>query len=86
VLESKVLNLKKTVAFYKKKDIRILIDRFVVKKEDEENIKRIGDSIQTAFYESEGEAIVDIMDKEERTFNNRFERLLVGKERQEVNG
>ena len=73
VLESKILNLKKTVAFYKKKDIRILIDRFVVKKEDEENIKRIGDSIQTAFHESEGEAIVDIMDKEERRFNNRFE-------------
>jgi excinuclease ABC subunit A len=54
-------------------NIRILIDRFVVKKEDEENKKRIADSVQTAFYEAEGECIVSIMDKEEMSFNNRFE-------------
>ncbi len=53
--------------------IRVLVDRFVVKKEDEENIKRIADSVQTAFYESEGECLVDIMGKEEKEFNNRFE-------------
>lgn len=58
---------------YLDKDIRILIDRFVVKKEDEENNKRISDSVQTAFYESGGECIIDIMTKEEKNFNNRFE-------------
>ena len=73
VQEGKILKLKKRVDTYKDKDIRILIDRFVVKKDDEENTKRIADSIQTAFYESEGEAIVDIMEKEEMAFNNRFE-------------
>ncbi len=73
VQEGKLLKLKKRVDIYKDKDIRILIDRFVVKKDDEENTKRIADSIQTAFYESEGEAIVDIMEKEEMAFNNRFE-------------
>jgi len=73
LLESKILKLKKRVDTYKDKDIRILIDRFVVKKEDEENTQRIGDSVQTAFYESEGEAIVEIMGKEETAFNNRFE-------------
>ncbi len=74
ILESEVLDLKKTLKQSKDKDIRILIDRFVVKKEEEENIKRIADSIQTAFYESLGTCIVDIMGTDlEATFNNRFE-------------
>lgn len=53
--------------------LNILIDRFVVKKEDEENKKRIADSIQTAFYESEGECWVDVMGIARQDFNNRFE-------------
>ena len=53
--------------------IQILIDRFVVNQEDEENVKRITDSVQTAFYESEGECIVQLIDGESATFNNRFE-------------
>jgi excinuclease ABC subunit A len=56
-----------------KTDVRILIDRFVVNAEDLENTKRIADSVQTAFYEAEGEAIVDIVGGETRRFNNRFE-------------
>jgi excinuclease ABC subunit A len=67
------LDLTKTVNTFKDSDIRILIDRFVVKKEDEENAKRMADSVQTAFYESEGEAIVEIIGGETRAFNNRFE-------------
>ena len=54
-------------------DLKILIDRFVVKNDDEENEKRIADSVQTAFYESEGEAVVAPMDGEEVRFNTRFE-------------
>ncbi len=73
VLEGELIDIKKTVGEYADADIRILIDRFVVKKGDEENIKRIGDSVQVGFYESEGEAIVEIMGKEECAFNNRFE-------------
>ena len=73
VLEGKQLKLNKTIEFYKDKDIRILIDRFVVKLGDEENDKRIADSVQTAFYESEGECVVDIIDKATESFNNRFE-------------
>ncbi|MEM6318741.1 MAG: excinuclease ABC subunit UvrA [Bacteroidota bacterium] len=72
-LEGDILDLKQTVGHYAQSDIRILIDRFVVKKDDEENVKRIGDSVQIAFQESEGEAIVDIMGKTEQGFNNRFE-------------
>jgi excinuclease ABC subunit A len=65
--------LKEPVTAFRDADLRILIDRFVVKKEDEENTKRMSDSVQTAFYESEGEAIVEIMGGETRGFNNRFE-------------
>jgi len=73
LVESNVIDLDKPVSDYADDDIRILIDRFVVKKKDEENQKRIADSVQTAFYESEGDCIVDIIDKEEKSFNNRFE-------------
>ena len=72
-------DLKKTVDAFKNDDIRILIDRFVVSKDDteggepSENTKRMADSVQTAFYESEGEAIIEIIGGETRNFNNRFE-------------
>lgn len=56
-----------------RKAIKVLIDRFVVKADDEENQKRIADSVQTAFEASLGDCWVDIMGKEEREFNNRFE-------------
>lgn len=73
ILEGDKKAYRGKVQDYAKKDIRILIDRFVVKQEDEENQKRIADSVQTAFYEAGGECIVDITDKEKKGFNNRFE-------------
>ncbi len=73
VLEEGPAYLSKKLAEIKEEGIRILIDRFVVKHDDEENAKRIADSVQTAFYESEGECIVEILGKEEKDFNNRFE-------------
>lgn len=73
LLEQKNPILKKTLKNIKDNDILVLIDRFVVKKEDEENIKRIADSIQTAFFESLGECVVDVIDQERMSFNNRFE-------------
>ncbi|MEM6965333.1 MAG: excinuclease ABC subunit UvrA [Bacteroidota bacterium] len=74
-LEDSNLKLEKTVDFYAGKDLRILIDRFAVRSdEDVEHTQRIADSVQTAFYESEGECIVDVLDtKKVQTFNNRFE-------------
>ena len=73
VLEEKKLDFKKTVEDIQSKNILVLIDRFVVDAKEEENNKRIADSVLTAFYESEGDAIVDIMGKEITAFNNRFE-------------
>lgn len=73
LLESDDPLLKKKLGAVCDQDIRILIDRFVVKTDDEENTKRIADSVQTAFYESEGECIVEVIQKEAKGFNNRFE-------------
>ncbi len=80
VLESGEFDLKKTLNEYKEEDIRILIDRFIVTPGDEENRKRIGDSVQTALYESEGECILAVDSQSPITnhqslqhFNTRFE-------------
>ncbi|MEZ4949404.1 MAG: hypothetical protein R2784_08460 [Saprospiraceae bacterium] len=72
-LKDSPLDLKKTLDKYADTDIRVLIDRFAVKHEDEENMKRIADSIQTAFYESEGNCIVAPEKMDIARFNNRFE-------------
>jgi excinuclease ABC subunit A len=73
ILESDVLDLSSPLSEARELDIRILVDRFVVKQDDQENINRISDSVQTAFYESVGECIVDVMEGETMAFNNRFE-------------
>jgi excinuclease ABC subunit A len=55
----------------------LLIDRLSVIKEDEDHRNRLADSIQTAFYEGQGECEVEIWHnnetKERITYNNRFE-------------
>lgn len=53
--------------------IEILIDRAVVRKEDEDNQFRIADSVQTAFFEGHGDCIIVVPDKQRRTFTDRFE-------------
>ncbi len=54
--------------------ISLLIDRIVVKATfDEDDLHRLADSIQTAFYESEGECLVEVDGTKTHTFNNRFE-------------
>lgn len=70
-LESKDKDLSKSVTKIKS-NLSILIDRFSV-SDEEENKKRIADSVLTAFSESEGECIVQVMGGESVTFNNRFE-------------
>lgn len=58
-------------------EIFILIDRFTVDPADEENTSRITDSIETAFFESEGKCCVEIISEnnfsETKSFSNRFE-------------
>jgi excinuclease ABC subunit A len=61
----------------KPEDFLVLIDRFVIRKGDEENNGRIADSVQTAFYEGAGECVVEVFYEdgkaEKFNFNNRFE-------------
>jgi excinuclease ABC subunit A len=56
-----------------KKDIYLLIDRIVTKDFDEDDLHRLADSIQTAFYESEGDCLLELNGKDLHNFNNRFE-------------
>ncbi|MCA1752312.1 MAG: excinuclease ABC subunit UvrA [Flavobacteriales bacterium] len=65
-----------TVRITKKTELEVVVDRIVNKPCDEENLARIGDSAETAFFEGHGTCnIVALTDAEEtRTFTNRFER------------
>ena len=49
-----------------KKDISVLIDRVVVRRNDKESLTRMADSIQTAFSEGEGYAVVHLVDQQKQ--------------------
>ena len=73
LLENRDERLSQKLGELEDTSILILVDRFAVKPEDEDHIRRMADSVQTAFYESEGECLVDIVGGERLAFNNRFE-------------
>lgn len=52
--------------------IKLLIDRFTASKDDE-NLKRVADSVGTAFYEGKGKCMIILEDGSSREFSNRFE-------------
>ncbi|UMB61438.1 excinuclease ABC subunit UvrA [Lutibacter sp. A80] len=55
------------------RDFYLVIDRIVV-KDNEDFFNRLGDAIQTAFFEGKGACIIQNLDtKEETLFNNKFE-------------
>ncbi|WP_243518735.1 MULTISPECIES: excinuclease ABC subunit UvrA [unclassified Candidatus Cardinium] len=51
-----------------------LVDRVIVKKEDQDNQYRIADSVQVAFFEGMGHAVVVLVGLEQKSFSDRFER------------
>jgi excinuclease ABC subunit A len=57
----------------KQHKVEILIDRNTVKHDDEDTQFRFSDSVQTAFFEGEGECIIDIVGVEKRVFSDKFE-------------
>ena len=59
--------------FFSHKTIFVLVDRLVVKEFDEEDNHRISDSVTTAFYEGEGEVMLEINGKKILHFSNKFE-------------
>lgn len=54
-------------------DIEILIDRTTVNPTDEDTTFRLGDSVQTAFFEGEGDCVVYAENKSKLRFSDRFE-------------
>ncbi|HRP31451.1 MAG TPA: excinuclease ABC subunit UvrA [Agriterribacter sp.] len=52
----------------------VLIDRMVTKTFDEDDTHRLSDSVSTAFYEGEGEMILEINHNRQLTFSTRFEK------------
>ena len=54
-------------------EIAILIDRLVSKKDDEETQFRVGDSVQTAYFEGEGVCWIEIEGRKRDIFSNKFE-------------
>jgi excinuclease ABC subunit A len=64
-------NLKKLQA--KPGEIAILVDRLISKPEDEETIFRLGDSVQTAYFEGEGVCWIEVEGQIRTQFSNKFE-------------
>jgi excinuclease ABC subunit A len=60
-------------SFFAHKTVHVLIDRLVIKEFDEEDNHRIADSVNTAFYEGEGEVLLEVNGKEHLHFSNKFE-------------
>jgi excinuclease ABC subunit A len=64
VVDNKIIDLNETEYKGKsKKDVSILIDRVVVRRNDRESLTRTADSIQTAFSEGEGYALAHLVDQ-----------------------
>jgi excinuclease ABC subunit A len=53
-------------------DVFIMVDRAVMKPDDEDLLFRLADSVQTAFFEGHGTCLVRL-DNETRTFSDKFE-------------
>jgi excinuclease ABC subunit A len=54
-------------------ELEVLIDRSSVNADDENTIFRLSDSVQTAFFEGEGDCIIYAEGHPKRTFSDRFE-------------
>lgn len=64
---------KEPASIFTHSPVYVLIDRLVVKDFDEDDNHRIADSVNTAFYEGEGEMILEINGKETLHFSNKYE-------------
>ncbi len=65
--------IERHVEWHQPADVQILIDRGAIQHGDEDNQFRISDSVQTAFFEGDGVCVVNVIDKELRTFSDKFE-------------
>ena len=63
----------KKLAILAKSSLSIIVDRLVVKVFDEDDLHRIADSVNTAFYEGEGALMLETENKKLLHFSNKFE-------------
>ena len=68
-----VQQTKDQAAYFRKHKVYVLIDRLVIKDFDEDDLHRISDSVNTAFYEGEGEVVLEVNGDKLLQFSNRFE-------------
>lgn len=71
----KIDELVKNESLKKPKSAYIVIDRISV-SDNEDTISRIGDSVQTAFYEGKGECLIKVFSEDDvlkESFSNKFE-------------
>lgn len=60
-------------AFSYRENLHLLVDRFALPIAEESDWMRLGDSVNTCFYESEGECTIQVLNGETVYFNNRLE-------------
>jgi len=72
-MDDKTLQKAIPVSKASKNAVYVLIDRMVVKDFEEEDLHRLSDSVNTAFYEGDGEMIVEVDGDHLHHFSNRFE-------------
>lgn len=70
--DGEVLKVEDAIGNKKIKDYYILVDRLRASKADDDYKSRLSDSIETAFWEGEGQCTI-ISDTEHHIFNNKFE-------------
>ena len=63
-----LLDSDKKNSLKKNDTVYLLVDRLIAKKFDEDDLHRMSDSINTSFYEGEGEMFIEINKKEQHTF------------------
>ena len=68
-----IISAEDTSDYFSHHTAYVLIDRLVVKKFDEDDIHRISDSAGTAFYEGEGEVVIELDGEKSLHFSNKFE-------------
>jgi excinuclease ABC subunit A len=68
-----LLDADKKISIKKADRAFLLVDRLVVKKFDEDELHRIADSVNTAFYEGEGEMYLEVNKGKPLHFSNKFE-------------
>lgn len=79
-VDDEIIKVEDFLAKLKSKDeakdavnISVVIDRIAWKKNEQDNQTRLADSVQTAFFESEGDCIIYTTASGDQSFSNRFE-------------